>query len=91
MSFSIEISETAEKDLNSLDKRTCESIIKKLHNTAKNPLHFLERLTGYALYKLRCGDYRVIIRVDTAKTVIQVVMLDRRENIYKRLHRFISK
>ena len=85
--FSIELSTTAEKDLDSLDKKTCEIILKKLKKVAENPLHFLERLAGYTLYKLRCGDYRVIIRIDTEKNALQIVMLDHRSNVYKRLQR----
>jgi len=85
MKFSIEISETAEKDLDSLDKNTIEIILKKLYKIAENPLHFLERLSGYTLYKLRCGDYRLIIRIDTGKSILQVVMAGHRKNIYKRL------
>jgi len=85
MRFLVEISATAEKDLDSLDKKACETIIKKLYKVSENPLHFLERLVGFTLYKLRCGDYRMVIRVYTTKKVLQVIMLDRRERIYKRL------
>lgn len=91
MKFSVYISVTAEKDLDSLDKKICEIILKKLQKIREEPLHFLERLAGYTLYKLRYGDYRVVIRIDTSKNILQVVMVDRRENIYKRLQRFIKK
>ncbi len=90
MKFAVDISATAEKDLDSLDKKVCEIILKKLFKAAENPLHFLERLSGYTLYKLRFGDYRAIIRLDTSKQILQVVMVDHRKNIYKRLQRFIS-
>ena len=89
MTFSVDISKTAEKDLDSLDDKICGTIIRKLHKAVENPLHFLERLSGYTLYKLRCGDYRAIIRIDTAKNVLQVVMVDHRKNIYKRLQRLM--
>jgi len=91
MKFSVDISETAEKDLDSFDKKTCSIMLKKLLKVAENPQHFLERLSGYTLYKLRCGDYRAVIRVDTAKNILQVVMVDHRENIYKRLQKLIGK
>jgi len=90
MKFSLELSKTAEKDLDALDKKICEEILKKLTKITEDPLHFIERLSGYTLYKLRCGDYRVVIRIDTDKNIIQVVMVDRRENIYKRLQRLIG-
>ena len=56
MKFSIDLSVTAGKDLDSLDKKTCEIILKELQKIREEPLHFLERLAGYTLYKLRCGD-----------------------------------
>ena len=90
-SFSVDISETAQKDMDSLDNKTCGGVLKRLKKTAENPLHFLERLSGYTLYKLRCGDYRVVIRLDTANQIMQVVMVDNRENVYKRLQRVINE
>lgn len=91
MNFSVIISATAEKDLDSLDYKNCEIILKKLNKAAENPIHFLERLSGYTLYKLRCGDYRAIVRIDTAKQLLQVVMVDHRGNVYKRLQRLINR
>jgi len=90
MNFSVELSETAQKDLDSLDNKTTEIIIKKLKKVAENPLHFLERLRGYTLYKLRCGDYRLIIRVDTGNLILQIIMMDHRKNVYKRLGSIID-
>jgi len=87
MKFSIDFSKTAEKDILSLDKKIFEEILRKINKIKESPLHFLERLSGYTLYKLRCGDYRAIIRLDTDKNMIQIVMIDHRENVYKRLQR----
>ncbi|MDD5132846.1 MAG: type II toxin-antitoxin system RelE/ParE family toxin [Candidatus Nanoarchaeia archaeon] len=89
MKFSVDISKTAEKDLNSLDDKTCEIIINKIKSISEDPFHFLERLAGYTLYKLRCGNYRIIIRLDTNNNTMQIVMVDHREKIYKRLQRMI--
>ena len=90
MKFSIDFSKTAEKDILSLDKKIFEEILRKINKIRESPLHFIERLSGYTLYKLRCGDYRAVIRLDTDKNIIQVVMVDRRENVYKRLQRLID-
>lgn len=91
MKFSVEISATAGKDMDSFDRKDCSMLLRKLLKAAENPHHFLERLSGYTLYKLRCGDYRAVIRLDTSRNVLQVVMADRRENVYKRLQRFIKE
>ena len=88
MRFSVFITQTAEKDLDSLGKDISWMILKKLKKISEDPSHFLERLSGYTLYKLRCEDYRLIIRLDTKDNNLQVIMVDHRENIYKRLQRF---
>jgi len=87
--FNIEISSTAEKDLDSLEKKDCERILKKLKKIKKDPIRFIERLAGHTLYKLRCGDYRVIIRIDTSREMLQIVMVDHRKNVYKRLQKAV--
>ena len=89
MTFSIEISSTAEKDLDSLDNKNCEIILKKLQKIKHEPIRYLERLAGYTLYKLRCGDYRVIVRIDGSKNLLQVIMVGHRKNIYRRLHKTV--
>ncbi len=87
MIFSVQISLTAEKDLDALDDKTCEYILKRIYRASREPLHFLERLHGYTLYKLRCGDYRIIVRLDTSNKIFGVVMVDHRSRVYKRFER----
>lgn len=50
------------------------------------PDHYLSPLKGYALHKIRIGDYRAIVSVEDEKIV--VVTTDHRKNIYKSLERF---
>ena len=83
--FDINITEEAEKDLKKITKKDTEIILKKIYSIKKNPLHFIERLSGVNLWKLRIGDYRVVMMIDTKNEIINVIKIGHRKNIYKRL------
>ena len=83
--FEIEFSKEAENDIKSLEKKTAEMILKKIYSIKLNPLHYLERLVGFTLWKLRVGDYRAIIQINTHKNTIFVVKIGHRKNVYKNL------
>jgi len=83
--FDINITEEAEKDLKKITKKDTEIILKKIYSIKKNPLHFIERLSGVNLWKLRIGDYRVVMMIDTKNEIINVIKIGHRKNIYKSL------
>jgi mRNA interferase RelE/StbE len=83
MSFEIEYSVKALKFLESLSKDTCERIINKVDSLKENPFRFLEHFEG-DYYKLRIGDYRLLIDVDFDGKKIIIQVLDKRGKIYKR-------
>ena len=76
---------TAKKDLKKLDKLSAEAIFKKLNAVKGNPLSHIGRLKGSQLWKLRVGDYRVLMVIDTGKSIINVIKVGHRRDIYKRL------
>jgi len=49
-----------------------------------NPERDLSRLSGEDAYKLRVGDYRVIVDWDREKETVYVLTLGHRRNIYDR-------
>ncbi len=71
--------------LNKLPKEVKERIYNKIISTKENPFHFFERLTGRTDYKLRIGDYRVVVDIDQANGTIKVTIIGHRKNIYKNL------
>ncbi len=76
----------SEKDLEGLEKHIAERIIKKVEDAAEFPEHYLSPLKGYYLYKIRAGDYRIVVSTDNDKMV--VITTDHRSNVYKSLDRF---
>lgn len=83
MAWQIEYSAQASGFLERLERRDALRIMEKLEQTAENPHHFAQRLTGAEDYKIRIGDYRVIVLLEEVKKLIFVERIGHRKNIYK--------
>ena len=81
--YSIEFSQTAEKQIYKLEKKVQERIINVLERIRIRPFHFVKRIVGSPYYRLRAGDYRVIMDIKQDKLTIFVIEVGHRENIYK--------
>ena len=85
MSWKIEWSQNALRELSKCEYKDAENIIKKLEKAATDPYHHFERLKGYDYCKLRVGDFRVIVLlIITSKTIV-VQNVGHRKNIYKQI------
>ncbi len=81
--WSVELSEEAFRDLSKLEKKIAERIVRKLEVAAKNPHRYLTRLVGHDDYKLRVGDYRVLVLLLHEKKVLFVQKLGHRKKVYR--------
>ena len=81
--YKIEFSKEADTQLNKLDKEVQKRIINVLDRIIINPFHHVKRLVGSPYYRLRVGDYRVILDIQQDKLIIYVIELGHRKNIYK--------
>lgn len=79
----IQITDKAIEELDKLEEEVSDRILQKLNEIQDWPEHYLERLQGYAYYKLRVGDYRVIVDWDKEENIIYVRTVGHRKNIYK--------
>ena len=68
-----------------LDKDLSSRIFRKIDQIRDDPLLFVEFLRTYKIYKLRIGDYRALLDIDTEKKVIEVQIVDHRKRIYKNI------
>jgi len=80
--FQIEITKTAKDFLKKLQKKDSEIILNKIYSIRENPFRFLKRLKGEKLWRLRIGDYRVIVDVIIFMNKIIVVRIGHRKNVY---------
>ena len=83
--FSIKWDKKAVEILRKIDKKETRRIIKKMNEVATNPIHYLEPLKEVNAYKIRIGDYRVIVDFHIDEKVIDVLFIGHRKNIYKNL------
>jgi mRNA interferase RelE/StbE len=83
LAYSIFLTDTAKKQLAKIDRQTAKRITKKLHDTSTNPFLYVSRLVGKDLYKLRVGDYRILLTIQQDKLIIIVVEIRHRRNVYK--------
>ncbi|WP_079977872.1 type II toxin-antitoxin system RelE family toxin [Halanaeroarchaeum sulfurireducens] len=79
----IEFTDKARAQLNELEDETSERILNKLKEVQDWPGHYLERLQGYPFYKIRVGDYRVIVDWEKEEKAIYVHNVGHRRNVYK--------
>ncbi|MBS3170178.1 type II toxin-antitoxin system RelE/ParE family toxin [Candidatus Woesearchaeota archaeon] len=81
--FQIELTDTAKKFVNKLNKKDAEIILNKIYSIRDNPFRFLKRLQGEKLWRLRIGDYRAIVDVIVSANKIIVIRIGYRKNIYE--------
>ena len=67
-----------------MGKTISTRIADKLQSIRDNPYLFVRKLSGSDFYRLRVGDYRVIMTIDNGKMVILVIEVGHRRNIYKK-------
>lgn len=80
----IEVSSQAADWLRDAEPDVRDRIMKKLRSIEDFPDHYLKRLSGSPYYRLRVGDYRVIIdwRQDEDPETLFVRDIEHRQNVY---------
>lgn len=66
-----------------LQENISKRILKKLDEVKENPFRYLEHYESSRGYKLRIGDYRMIIDVDFPNKILFIRVFDKRGRIYK--------
>ena len=83
MTYEIIFSDNAFKQIKKLEKSIQERIIKVLERIRIRPESFVTKLIGDPGYRLRVGEYRVIIDIDKERLFILVIKIGHRSRIYK--------
>jgi mRNA interferase RelE/StbE len=84
MSYEIIFSEFAERQLSKVPKEFQKRIISTLKRCMIRPYPHVKKLVGSKYFRLRVGDYRVILDIVDNKLVIYVIELGHRKKIYKK-------
>lgn len=83
MTYKIEFSPKAAKEIRSLPKELYKRIKSKFIAISKNPFHYLEHYEG-EYYKIRIGEYRALVDIEIHNNVLIVRVFGHRKNIYKK-------
>jgi mRNA interferase RelE/StbE len=82
MTYEIVLSDRAFRQLKKLDRNIQERIVSSLERIRVRPEDHITKLIGDPGYKLRVGDYRVILDIDKNILKILVIKIGHRKNIY---------
>jgi mRNA interferase RelE/StbE len=84
MRWQIIWSEKSVKQLEKTDKKNAQMIYDAVLDCTQDPFKSMARLTNSPFYKLRVGNYRIILDLQQSKMIIFVIETDHRERIYKK-------
>jgi len=80
--YEVELTDRALKELYKLEKNLQERIVKTLERIRIRPEAHLTKLVGDSYYRLRVGDYRLIIDIENNKLILLIIKIGHRKNIY---------
>ena len=72
---------TAAHDLKNLPPDVRRHVIGVLQRSKINPWRYVRRLIGTEWYRLRAGDYRIIVKIES--NTIYVLYIAHRKKMYK--------
>ena len=81
--YTILFSATADKQFGKLEKPVQERIIRSLERLRINPSPHVTKLVGEIGYRLRVGDYRVILDILNDRLIVLVIKIGHRSTIYQ--------
>lgn len=84
MSYEVRWTDTSIKQLEKLTKSVSKRIIDKIESITEDPFKFVKKMKGFDLYRLRVGDYRVIMSIERGKMIIFVLEAGHRSVIYQK-------
>ena len=84
MSFEVIFSEFADKQLGKLPLDVQNRVVSTLKRCRIRPYSHVIKLVASKYFRLRVGNYRVIMEIIENKLIIHVIEVGHRKNIYKR-------
>ena len=84
MDYRIIWSIQASKQIERLDRSVAKRIHEKVGQLYQNPERCVEKLVRYPYYRLRVGDYRVILDIQNEMVRILILKVGHRSNVYER-------
>lgn len=84
MTYEVIFSNKALKQLKKMERDVQERVVAVLERIRTRPEAHIIKLVGDPGYKLRVGDYRVVVDIDPKELRVLVLRVGHRKSIYKR-------
>jgi len=84
MTFEIIWSESAARQLKRLDRTVARRVFEKVGELREDPLRLVQKLVNSPYYRLRVGDYRVVLDIQRNVLRVLVLKVGHRESVYGR-------
>ena len=84
MTYDVIFSDKALKQLKKMERDVQERIIAVLERIRIRPEDYVQKLVGDKAYKVRVGDYRILMDIDNNELRILVLKVAHRKNVYRR-------
>jgi len=81
--YNIEFSKTAEKQLYKLERNVQIRIISTLERIRIRPFPHVKKLFDNPHFRLRIGEYRLILDIKEDRLIMFVIKIGHRKSIYK--------
>ncbi|HEW78623.1 MAG TPA: type II toxin-antitoxin system RelE/ParE family toxin, partial [Phycisphaerales bacterium] len=74
----------AAKELEDIPKKDLRKIIKRIQSLAQNPRpHGSQKLSAQSRFRVRQGDYRIVYSVEDKNSIVDIVKIGHRREIYR--------
>jgi len=83
LTYEVLFSDLALKQLRKLDREMRQRIITTIERIRIRPDTYIRKLVGDEGYRLRVGNYRVILDIDKEQLVILILRIGHRRNVYE--------
>lgn len=86
MSYAVEWSRQAERQLGMLDPQVARALVRFVHDrvhASPDPRIIGKRLRDSELWRYRVGDYRILCLIEDERLVVLVVEVGHRRDVYR--------
>lgn len=82
--YKIAIKKSSAKELENIPKKHLRKIVKRIQSLAQNPgPSGFGKLSAQQRYRVRQGDYRIVYSIDDEDSLIDIVKIGHRREIYR--------
>jgi len=82
--YRVTIKKSAAKELEHVPQKNLRRIIKRVRSLAEDPKpQGSQKLSGQEHFRIRQGDYRIVYSVDDKDSIVDIVRIGHRREIYR--------